>query len=34
MERKIIGVIGAGTAGDDILGMAEETGLTGVGLHP
>ena len=26
MERKIIGVIGAGTAGEDILGMAEETG--------
>jgi len=26
MERKIIGVIGAGTAGDDIMGMAEETG--------
>jgi len=26
MDRKIIGVIGAGTAGEDILGMAEETG--------
>jgi len=26
MERIIIGVIGAGTAGPDILGMAEETG--------
>jgi uncharacterized protein (TIGR00725 family) len=26
MDRKIIGVIGAGTAGDDILQMAEETG--------
>jgi len=26
MERKIIGVIGAGTAEEDILGMAEETG--------
>jgi uncharacterized protein (TIGR00725 family) len=26
MKRKIIGVIGAGTAGGDILGMAEETG--------
>jgi uncharacterized protein (TIGR00725 family) len=26
MERKIIGVIGAGTAGEDILRMAEETG--------
>jgi uncharacterized protein (TIGR00725 family) len=26
MERKIIGVIGAGTAGEDILGLAEETG--------
>lgn len=26
MERSIIGVIGAGTAGGDILGMAEETG--------
>lgn len=26
MERNIIGVIGAGTAGGDILGMAEETG--------
>jgi hypothetical protein len=26
MERKIIGVIGAGTAGEDVLLMAEETG--------
>jgi uncharacterized protein (TIGR00725 family) len=26
MERKIIGVIGAGTAGEEILEMAEETG--------
>jgi uncharacterized protein (TIGR00725 family) len=26
MDHNIIGVIGAGTAGEDILGMAEETG--------